>query len=98
MRWARFQKLMPKVLSRTLKNSSSYGTCCFSALIAGIFEDLAGMRERREMLSLTIEEVERHIHVRAVLLHALEQGAMQELPSPVQTRGMFANYASFFGS
>ena len=61
-----------------------------------IFEDLGRqLRERREMLSLTIEEVERHIHVRAVLLHALEQGAMQELPSPVQTRGMFANYASF---
>ena len=61
-----------------------------------IFEDLGRqLRERREMLSLTIEEVERHIHVRAVFLRALEQGAMQELPSPVQTRGMFANYAGF---
>jgi cytoskeletal protein RodZ len=61
-----------------------------------IFEDLGRqLRERREMLSLTIEEVERHIHVRAGFLRALEQGAMQDLPSPVQTRGMFANYAGF---
>ena len=47
------------------------------------------------MLSLTIEEVERHLHVRAAFLRALERGALEELPSPVQTRGMFANYASF---
>ncbi len=47
------------------------------------------------MLSLTIEEVERHIHVRAVFLRDLERGALDELPSPVQTRGMFVNYASF---
>ena len=61
-----------------------------------IFNDLGRqLRERREMLSLTVEEVERHIHVRAVFLHALEQGALDELPSPVQTRGMFVNYASF---
>ena len=61
-----------------------------------IFTDLGRqLRERREMLSLTVEEVERHIHVRAVFLRALEQGALDELPSPVQTRGMFVNYASF---
>ncbi|HEY9151891.1 MAG TPA: RodZ domain-containing protein, partial [Anaerolineales bacterium] len=61
-----------------------------------IFNDLGSqLRERREMLSLTVEEVERHIHVRAAFLRALERGAMEELPSTVQTRGMFANYASF---
>ncbi len=61
-----------------------------------IFNDLGRqLRERREMLSLTVEEVERHIHVRAVFLRDLERGALDELPSPVQTRGMFVNYASF---
>jgi len=61
-----------------------------------IFDDLGRqLRERREMLSLTVEEVERHIHVRAVFLRDLERGALDELPSPVQTRGMFVNYASF---
>lgn len=53
------------------------------------------LRERREMLSLTYEEVERHTRVRDVFLKALEEGALEDLPSPVQTRGILANYASF---
>jgi len=61
-----------------------------------IFRDLGQqLKERREALSLTIEEVERHIHVRAAFLRGLEAGALDELPSPVQTRGMFLNYANF---
>jgi cytoskeleton protein RodZ len=54
-----------------------------------------GLRKRREMLSLTFEEIERHTRVRAVFLKALEQGALDDLPSPVQTRGILANYAGF---
>ena len=53
------------------------------------------LRERRELISLTLDEVERHTHLRAVFLKALEEGAMDKLPSPVQTRGMLANYAAF---
>ncbi|HTP01000.1 MAG TPA: RodZ domain-containing protein [Anaerolineales bacterium] len=53
------------------------------------------LRERREMLSLTYEEIERHIHVRTAFLAALEQGALEDLPSPVQTRGILVNYATF---
>jgi cytoskeletal protein RodZ len=53
------------------------------------------LRERRELISLTLDEVERHTHLRAVFLKALEDGAMDRLPSPVQTRGMLANYAAF---
>ena len=61
-----------------------------------IFTDIGHqLEERRKVLSLTVEEVERHIHVRTPFLRALERGAMDELPSPVQTRGMFVNYASF---
>ena len=61
-----------------------------------IFNNLGQqLRRRREMLSLTFEEVERHIHVRASFLRALEGGALEELPSTVQTRGIFSNYASF---
>lgn len=55
----------------------------------------AQLRERREMLSLTMEEIERHTHVRAAFVKSLEEGAFDELPSAVQTRGMLANYASF---
>lgn len=53
------------------------------------------LRERRELISLTVEEVERHTHLRAVFVKALEEGAFDKLPSTVQTRGMLSNYASF---
>ncbi len=53
------------------------------------------LSKRREMLSLTYEEVERHTRVRRAFLHAMEEGAMEDLPSPVQTRGILANYAGF---
>lgn len=61
-----------------------------------IFKEIgAELRERRETLSLHLEEVEHNIKVKAHYLEALERGAMDRLPSTVQTRGMLANYASF---
>lgn len=61
-----------------------------------IFSEIgATLRKRRTMLSLTYEEVERHIRVRTTFLKALEDGALDNLPSPVQTRGILANYAGF---
>ncbi|MBI5935902.1 MAG: DUF4115 domain-containing protein [Chloroflexi bacterium] len=55
----------------------------------------ARLRERREALNLTREEIERHIRVRAHYLRALEEGDFGGLPSAVQTRGMLNNYAAF---
>jgi len=55
----------------------------------------AQLRERRELISLTFDEVERHTKLRAAFVKALEEGAFDRLPSPVQTRGMLANYATF---
>ena len=55
----------------------------------------AELRERREMLSLTHDEIEQHTHVRVYYLQLLEAGAFDDLPSPVQTRGLLSNYASF---
>ncbi|MBI5963079.1 MAG: helix-turn-helix domain-containing protein, partial [Chloroflexi bacterium] len=61
-----------------------------------IFAEIgAQLRARREMISLTIDEVERHTKLRAVFVKALEDGAFDRLPSSVQTRGMLANYATF---
>ena len=61
-----------------------------------IFKEIgAELRERRETLSLHLEEVERNTKVKAHYLEALELGAMDRLPSTVQTRGMLSNYASF---
>jgi len=53
------------------------------------------LRERREMISLTVDEVERHTKLRAVFVKALEDGDFDILPSSVQTRGMLANYSTF---
>lgn len=55
----------------------------------------ASLRERRELLSLTYDEIEGHIHLRPHYLAALEAGDFEALPSPVQTRGMLSNYAEF---
>ncbi|MDP1713277.1 MAG: DUF4115 domain-containing protein [Anaerolineales bacterium] len=55
------------------------------------------LRARRELISLTVEEVERHTRLRAVFVKALEAGLFDKLPSPVQTRGMLANYSTFLG-
>ena len=61
-----------------------------------IFKEIgAELRASREGLSLHLDEVERNTHVKAHYLKALEQGAMDKLPSTVQTRGMLSNYASF---
>jgi cytoskeletal protein RodZ len=61
-----------------------------------IFAEIgAQLRERRELISLTFEEVERHTKLRAAFVKALEEGVLDKLPSPVQTRGMLANYATF---
>jgi cytoskeleton protein RodZ len=53
------------------------------------------LKQRRESLSLTLDEIERHIHVRKHYLLALEAGDFLGLPSSVQSRGMLYNYARF---
>jgi cytoskeletal protein RodZ len=61
-----------------------------------IFSNIGkSLQQRRETLSLTLEEIENHIHVRKHYLHALEIGDFNHLPSSVQTRGMLSNYAHF---
>ncbi len=53
------------------------------------------LQSRRELLGLSIEDVEQHTHLRIHYLKALEAGDLDGLPSPVQGRGMLKNYASF---
>ena len=51
--------------------------------------------ERRDLLSLTLDEIEKNIRVPIHYLKLLEEGKFDRFPSPVQARGMLANYASF---
>jgi len=63
-----------------------------------IFAELGqALKNQRELLGFSLEEVERHTHLRTHYLQALESGSLAGLPSPVQGRGMLSNYANFLG-
>ncbi len=64
------------------------------ALFAEIGQKL---QHQRELLGLSLDDVERHTHLRRHHLEALESGKLASLPSPVQGRGMLKNYADFLG-
>ena len=55
------------------------------------------LRSQRELMGLSLGDVERHTHIREHYLRALEQGDISHIPSPVQGRGMLSNYATFLG-
>jgi len=63
-----------------------------------IFEEIGQkLRSQRELMGLSLGDVERHTHIRMHYVQALEEGDISHLPSPVQGRGMLSNYASFLG-
>lgn len=53
------------------------------------------LRQQRETLGLSLGEVEHYTRLRRHYIEALEAGKLENLPSPVQGRGMLSNYASF---
>ncbi len=55
------------------------------------------LRQQREILGFSLDDVEGQIHVRTHYLKAIEAGEVSRLPSPVQGRGMLSNYTSFLG-
>jgi cytoskeleton protein RodZ len=63
-----------------------------------IFIELGSrLRSQRELMGLSLGDVERHTHIRMHYIEALEAGDISHLPSPVQGRGMLSNYAAFLG-
>jgi cytoskeleton protein RodZ len=63
-----------------------------------IFEEIGErLQHQRDLLGLSLEDVERHTHLRIHYLEALEEGKLEDLPSSVQGRGMLKNYAAFLG-
>jgi cytoskeletal protein RodZ len=55
------------------------------------------LKQQRELLGLSLEDVVQYTHLREHYLKALESGQLDQLPSPVQGRGMLSNYAAFLG-
>lgn len=53
------------------------------------------LKKQREILSISLEEIETHSHVRKHYIEAIEAGEFNKLPSTVQAKGMLSNYASF---
>jgi cytoskeletal protein RodZ len=63
-----------------------------------IFKEIGDkLKSQRELMGLSLGDVERHTHIRMHYIQALETGDIGHLPSPVQGRGMLSNYASFLG-
>jgi cytoskeleton protein RodZ len=63
-----------------------------------IFEEIGQkLKSQRELMGLSLGDVERHTHIRMHYVQALEEGDISHLPSPVQGRGMLSNYAAFLG-
>ena len=57
-----------------------------------IFKELGlKLRSQRELMGLSLDDVERHTHLRMHYVRALEEGDISHLPSPVQGRGMLSN-------
>lgn len=62
------------------------------------FEEIGKtLRQRREMLGISLAEAARQTYIRLNYLEFLENGDFESLPSPVQGRGMLNNYATFLG-
>jgi cytoskeleton protein RodZ len=55
----------------------------------------SAMQQRRDMLGLTLDEIEGHTHIPARYLEMIEQGQLNRFPSPTQARGMLGIYADF---
>ena len=69
-----------------------------SAEAEQVFQEIGQqLQSRREILGLSLDDIERHTHLRKHYLQALETGDLEGLPSPVQGRGMLNNYAAFLG-
>jgi cytoskeletal protein RodZ len=61
-----------------------------------IFKQIGQMlRQQRELLGLSLGNIEQYTRLRLHYLKALESGDIDSLPSPVQGRGMLSNYAKF---
>jgi cytoskeleton protein RodZ len=108
--YGEYLKLDPGELVKSLEKGSVAGTISeYPATLVNvaippstnseaIFKELGHtLQSQRELMGLSLGDVERHTHIRMHYIRALEQGDIDHLPSPVQGRGMLSNYATFLG-
>ena len=71
---------------------SPAGTLTYLAIYREIGDQL---RARRKLLSLSLDDISLHTRIKQENLELIEEGRMDDLPSPVQARGMISNYSEF---
>jgi cytoskeletal protein RodZ len=86
----------PKKTVSPLDPQEEYTEPKISQEISNQFKSIGEkIRERRELLSLSLDNIEDNLHIRRSYLIAIESGNFDQLPSPVQAKGMLANYVSY---
>lgn len=53
------------------------------------------LKNRRDLLSLSFDDIHTITHIRKQYVKAIEAGLFNQLPSPTQAKGMLSNYAEF---
>jgi len=67
-----------------------------ASLTDTIFAEIGhSLLTRREILGLSLEDIEAHTHIPVHYVKFLENGELDHFPSPTQARGMLSNYVSF---
>jgi cytoskeleton protein RodZ len=96
------EQLSQEIPVSAVKMASPQGSLPSTAIDSGeahlILKEIGEkLKNQRELLDLSLEDAERHTHIRMRYLSAIESGDHLGLPSPVQGRGMLNNYAGFLG-
>lgn len=55
------------------------------------------LRQRRQLMNLSIADVSKELKIKSVFLEAIEKGEYEKLPSSAYAYGFVRNYASFLG-
>lgn len=64
--------------------------------ISAIYQEIGySIKQRRETLGLSEEDIEEHTHIPVHYVGYIEAGQFEKFPSPVQARGMLGNYVNF---
>jgi cytoskeletal protein RodZ len=64
--------------------------------VEAIFYEIGStIQSRREILGLSLEDIEQYTHIPVHYGQMIEKGEFTKFPSPVQARGMLSNYANF---
>jgi cytoskeletal protein RodZ len=82
------EDLIPPSIESTIKADQRNSSAIFTEIGRKLYE-------RRQLISLSLDDINANIHIRTDYLSALEKGSFDRLPSPVQAKGMLTIYAEF---